>query len=69
MYVNRLKQFRQKNNVTQKQMAEAIGIAERQYWRYEAGQNELPIRYLVAICKAYKIDANWLLGLEEHTHP
>ena len=63
-YTYRLKQFRQTHGVTQKQMAEACDIAERQYWRYEAGQNELPIRYLIAICKHFNISADWLLGLK-----
>lgn len=65
IYTSRLKQFRQKNGITQRQIAEAIGIAERQYWRYEAGKNELPIRYLTEICNKFNIDANWLLGIGE----
>ena len=39
-------------------------ILQQQYFKYEKGINELPIRYLVVICKAFDISADWLLGLE-----
>lgn len=56
-----LKQFRQKLKITQAAAAEKIGIDQRQWNRYENGINELPIRYLIAICNAYNISADWLL--------
>ena len=63
MYIERTKQFRQENNITQAQVAETLGISQQQYFQYEKGINELPIRYLFVICKAYGISADWLLGL------
>ena len=65
LYIDRIKQFRQENHVTQAQMAETLGISQQQYFKYEKGINELPIRYLLAICKAYSISADWLLGLSD----
>lgn len=61
----KLKQFRQKFNLTQQAAAESIGIDQRQWNRYENGKNELPIRYLKMICTLYKISADEILGLEE----
>lgn len=58
-----LKQFRQTYNLTQAKAAERIGIDQRQWNRYENGRNELPIRYLKAICMEYGVSADWLLGL------
>ena len=58
-----LKQFRQRMALTQTAAAEGIGIDQRQWNRYENGINELPIRYLKAICITYKVSADWLLGL------
>ncbi len=63
LYIERIKQFRQENNITQAQIAETLGISQQQYFKYEKGINELPIRYLIVICKAYSISADWLLGL------
>ena len=65
LYIDRIKQFRQQNNITQAQIAETLGITQQQYFKYEKGVNELPVRYLVVICKAYGISADWLLGLTE----
>lgn len=62
-----LKRFRQKVGLTQSAAAEGIGIDQRQWNRYENGKNELPIRYLKAICITYDISADWLLELNEAT--
>ena len=64
-YIYRLKQFRQENKISQREIAETLKITQQQYQKYEVGKNELPIRYLVVICKEYKISADWLLGLTE----
>lgn len=59
-----LKRFRQKFNLTQAAAAESIGIDQRQWNRYENGKNEIPVRYLKAICKNFKVSADWLLEIE-----
>lgn len=61
----KLKEFREKYKVSQKEVSEKIGIDQRQWSRYENEINELPIRYLKRICTEYKISADWLLGLKE----
>lgn len=60
-----LKQFRQKFKLTQTAAAESIGIDQRQWNRYENGINEIPVRYLKAICIRYNVSADWLLGIED----
>ena len=59
-----LKEFRKKYKLTQAKAAEGIGIDQRQWNRYENGNNEIPVRYLKAICETFKVSADWLLGLE-----
>lgn len=58
-----LKRFRQKWQLSQASAAAAIGIDQRQWNRYENGRNDLPVRYLKAICIRFKVSADWLLGL------
>ena len=65
LYIERIKQFRQENNITQRQVADTLGISQQQYFKYEKGVNELPIRYLIVICKTYGISADWLLGISD----
>lgn len=59
----KLKEFRLKYNLSQKQVAESIGIDQRQWSRYENGINEFPTRYLKQICEKYNVSADELLGI------
>ena len=61
----RLKQFRQKKKLTQAAAAESIGIDQRQWNRYENGKNEIPMKYVKAICEKHNVSADWLIGLKE----
>ena len=65
LYIERIKQFRQTTGITQAQVAEVLGITQQQYFKYEKGINELPLRYLVVICQEYNLSADWLLGLSD----
>lgn len=58
-----LKAFREKYNLSQREVAESIGIDQRQWSRYENGINEFPIRYLKQLCKLYNISADEILGI------
>ena len=58
-----LKRFRQEYKVTQAEAAEKIGIDQRQWSRYENGNNDLPVRYLKDICVVFGVSADWLLEL------
>lgn len=66
LYMERIKQFRQEQNITQAQVAEVLGISQQQYFKYEKGINELPIRYLQIICQTYHVSSDWILGLEKN---
>ena len=69
LYIERIKQFRQTTGTTQAQIAEILGITQQQYFKYEKGINELPLRYLLVICKTYNLSADWLLGLTDEKGP
>ena len=64
-YTQRLKEFRDKKEITQKEIAETIGIKQQQYQRYENGENMMPVNYLVEICKKYKVSADYILGFTD----
>lgn len=63
--VPRLADARKNAGLSQSKVAEALDIPQQQYCRYENGQNEIPVRYVIALCKFYGISADWLLGLKE----
>lgn len=58
-----LKRFRKQYKLTQSKAAEGIGIDQRQWNRYENGKNDIPVRYVKAICTKYKVSADWLLEI------
>ena len=64
-YIERLSAVRRAKGISQRQVCEALNITQQQYSRYERGINELPVRYLIEICRFLDISADWLLGLKE----
>nr|WP_155202750.1 helix-turn-helix transcriptional regulator [Ruthenibacterium lactatiformans] len=50
--------------MTQKEIAQYLGTTQQVYSRYENGENELPVRHLIALCRYYHVSADYLLGLE-----
>lgn len=70
-YTNRIIEARKKAGLSQTQIANELMIPQQQYSRYEKGDNELPIRYLIQLCKILKVSADWVLGItsEESINP
>ncbi len=62
-YTERLQWVRDCKNVTQKEIAEHLGIKQQQYARYEKGINIMPITYLPQICEYLDVSADYILGL------
>ena len=62
-YTERLQWIRDCKNISQKEIAEYLGIKQQQYARYEKGVNVMPVTYLGPICKFLDISADYLLGL------
>ena len=64
-YIKRMRDLREDNDKTQKEIAEILGTSQTMYARYERGANELPIHHLITLCKFYKVSADYFLGLTE----
>lgn len=62
-YWQKMYDLRTDNDLQQKDIAKILGVRQQQYSRYETGQNELPIRHLITICKYYRVSADWMLNL------
>lgn len=64
-YIKRLKELREDNDITQKQIAEFLKTSQTMYARYERGASELPIRHLITLCKFYGVSADEVLGIKK----
>lgn len=60
-----IRELREDNDITQHEVAEYLGTTQQVYSRYEKGINEMPVRHIIALCKFYKVTADYILGLAE----
>lgn len=62
----RLKETRIKKDLTQTQVANALGITQQAYQKLEAGKTtDMRISTVKKICNLFNISADWLLGLKD----
>ncbi len=64
-YNDRIRDLRENKKMTQRQIAEMLGICQQVYSKYELGVRSLPIEHLMKLCKYYNASADWVLGLTE----
>lgn len=64
-YNEKMAWLRDCKNITQKEIADYLGIKQQQYARYEKGINVMPVTYLKKICKYLNVTSDYLIGLEE----
>ena len=64
-YIDNMRKIRHERGLSQMAVAEVLEINQQQYSRYENGQNEIPVRHIITLCKFYGISADWLLSLKE----
>ena len=62
----KLKLLRKQKGVSQKMVAEAIGVTLSAYSNYEQGLREPSNQILINLCKYYEVSADYLLGLEDY---
>ncbi len=63
-YQERLKGLREDRDLTQKQVADILGVAQTTYSQYELGKRPLPIDFLLVLCRYYKVSADFILDLQ-----
>ena len=65
-YRERIRALREDHDLTQQQVADYLNTSQTMYARYERGANELPIRHLIALCRLYKVSADYILDIHEN---
>lgn len=63
-YMKKLRDLREDNDLSQKQVAELLGTSQTMYARYERGASDLPLRHLAALCLLYNVSADEILGIK-----
>lgn len=64
-YPERIRDLRQDNDLTQKEVADMLKIAQTTYSQYELYKRPMPIKCLVSLCRFYGVSADYILGLTD----
>ncbi|MDF2537749.1 MAG: transcriptional regulator, family [Herbinix sp.] len=65
----RLKQLRQKNNLTQSELADILGLKPTAISNYESERNEPSFDKLIALSKYFDVSCDYLLGVTDSYLP
>ena len=58
----RLRDLREDHDLSQKKLAEMIGMSQTGYSKYETGENDIPTQVLIKLADFYKTSIDYLLG-------
>ena len=53
--------------MTQKQVAEILGITTQQYQLYESGKREMPMHHFIRLADHYEVTIDYLVGRDKRT--
>lgn len=62
MNIDRLRELREENNLTQKEVADILETSQQQYSKYELGIRVIPIEKLYILANYYKTSIDYLVG-------
>ena len=61
----RIRDLREDNDLTQKDLAKLLGCTQQTYSRYETGEITIDINSLIKLTKFYKTSLDYLVGLSD----
>ena len=61
-YYPRIRDLREDKDLTQKQIADMLGMKQPQYFRYENGYRDIPTDILIKLADFYNVTTDYILG-------
>lgn len=65
MLYRRIRDLREDNDLTQKQMAKNLNCSQQVYSNYELGQRDIPTDILIKLSKFYNVSVDFILGISD----
>lgn len=65
----RIRDLREDNDLSQKQLAQILGMSQTGYSKYETGENDIPTQILIKLALYYNTSVDYLLGLTDIKEP
>ena len=62
-YYQRLKDLREDEDKTQKQIALLLDTTAQQYSLWERGEREIPVHHVITLAKFYNVSIDYIAGL------
>lgn len=64
-YTERMRYLREKNDLTQRDVADYLEIGTQKYNNYEKGKSRIPVTHLISLCLLYNVSADYMLGFTD----
>ena len=61
----RIRDLREDNDMTQKQLAKVLNCSQQVYSNYELGQRDIPTDILIKLSLHYNVSVDYILGLTD----
>lgn len=61
----RIRDLREDNDLTQKEVAKMLNCSQQVYSNYELGQRDIPTDILIKLSLFYKVSTDYILGLSD----
>lgn len=65
MQYRRIRDLREDNDLTQKQVAQNLNCSQQVYSNYELGQRDIPTDILIKLSEFYDVSTDYILGLSD----
>lgn len=65
----RIRDLREDNDLSQKQLAQILSMSQTGYSKYETGENDIPTQILIKLALYYNTSTDYLLGLTDIKEP
>lgn len=67
--LRRLRDLREDNDLTQREVAGILGTSPQYYQKYENGIRPLPVERLIELARFYQTSTDYILGLTDIRTP
>ena len=64
----RIRSLREDHDLTQKQVAQVLGMSQTGYSKYETGENDIPTTVLIKLADFYGTTIDYLLGRTDNRY-
>lgn len=65
----RIRDLRIDRDLSQRELAEILGVSQSGYSKYETGENDIPTAILIRLSQLYHTSVDYLLGLTNNPVP